>query len=263
MELKLGIKIVSCIMLVLSLTGCGSQNANSKNNDFLKEVGDFEMNDGIPMPLFSYDMLKINESSSKSDSNYLWWTMSMSDDGIINNSIPRLEKAYHFQNSIPISLRIQYDGFIPFFPISNFDISWRYIVNINFYTNGKIKSYTLNLEDHNNTNMRVGTWLLFNEKGEIIKKIEHEKLFKTSLKSVLKKRYYNEHGKELNFYGISRDIHLNGIKNEWRLLFWGEKSGMALVIDDESGNIIGTDQYPKQIDVEKNAKIQDPYDGFF
>lgn len=213
----------------------------------VKEIYDlkdhFEKVDGLSIPKLSKNKMFIEENN-----NYEKY-FDVNKKIKINTSTDFFNKTLSFYNNYrPTEVQEEYTISINDLLKYDYEFKIKYTVRIKYFTNGKIRSYEVYLRDIGlQLNLlEVGTWYYFDETGKIIKKVDHEKKYRTSLKDIFKiyknlteENFFLKEIDDLHFYKVGQIINrfTNDIDESYWVINLPEYS---YVIDGNKAKIIET-----------------------
>lgn len=233
------------LLLIYTTISCFNVKTLAQEKPVYHVKDKFKMVDGIPIPKLSKDkMLLVDKVEYKT-------LLDNNKEICINTSSDTIHKTLFFNDEKkPYEIIEKYNLKINKSPKNNFNLQIKYTVKLKYFTNGKIRSYEVYLTDIGKLNnfMDVGLWYYFDESGKTIKKVNHENIYKTSLKDIVKiyenltdKNFFLNEMDDSFLYKVGQII--NRFTNSVGESYWIINLPFySIIINDNTGKII--DQIP-------------------
>lgn len=234
-------KKITVLLLIYITLSCGNLKTLAQEKPVYDVKDKFKMVKGIPIPKLSSDKMVLEDNVEYKT------LLDINKEIHINTKSDSIHKTLFFYDekkpheiiekyNLKINKPLKYD----------FNLQIKYTVRIKYFPNGKIRSYEVYLTDIGTLNnfMDVGLWYYFDKSGKVIKKVDHEKKYRTNLKDIFK--IYESLGEENFFLKEMDDSFLykvgqiiNRFKNNVGESYWViNLPYYSVIINDKTRKII-------------------------
>lgn len=267
-------KVAWIAILCVFSYSCKSLSRHSQN--FQNAHDGYENIDGIAIPCITKDKMIFRDTrrfkrARGKRGNHQQYTLV--ENEMLGENIAPIRRVYKFNEE---GIELITETYSMKSPITNdllYSENFIYNVYLGYYPGGNIKYYAVFMDAKGITEYKAGTWYQYDTNGQIIKRIAHDEIFKTSLASILKLR--NEFiRKELQANGNRLNITFERIlkykdaegRAEWTIVFYDElaRKRKLLIIDDDNGTVkeVRDMKFPSDNHV-LDGDSSNPYKGYF
>ena len=176
-------KKITVLLLIYITVFCGNVKTLAQEKPVYDVKDKFKMVEGIPIPKLSSDKMVLEDNVEYKT------LLDINKEIYINTSSDSIHKTlFFYDEKKPHEIIENYNLKINKPLKCDFNLQIKYTVRIKYFTNGKIRSYEVYLTDIGTLKnfMDVGLWYYFDESGKTIKKVDHEKKYRNSLKDIFK-----------------------------------------------------------------------------